>query len=73
MRKAGETPLEFLVLKMTNVSVVAYQTGGSGGEDRLTESVSLRFESLRGEYRRQKADGSADTPIVFDVGGGVCK
>jgi type VI secretion system secreted protein Hcp len=73
MRKAGETPLEFLVLKMTNVSVVSYQTGGSGGEDRLTENVSLRFESLKGEYRRQKADGSADAPILFEVGGGVCK
>jgi len=73
MRKAGETPLEFLKLTMSNVSVVAYQTGGSGGEDRLTESVSLRFESLRGEYRRQKADGTPDAPIVFDVGGGVCK
>ena len=73
MRKAGDkAPLEFLVLKMSNVSVVSYQTGGSGGEDRLTENVALRFESLKGEYRRQKPDGTLDAPILFEVGGGSC-
>jgi len=36
------------------------------------ESLVLHFETMRGEYRRQKADGSADTPIFFDVGGGRC-
>lgn len=35
VRKAGESPLEFLTLTMRNVTVAAYNTGGSGGEDRL--------------------------------------
>ncbi len=73
MRKAGSTPFEFLILKMSNVSVSSYSTGGSGGEDRLVENVQLHFETMRGEYHRQKPDGSLDTPIFFDVGGGVCK
>jgi type VI secretion system secreted protein Hcp len=70
MRRAGPTPIEFLTLTMTNVTVTSYSTGGSGGEDRLTENVVLHFASLRGEYRRQKPDGSADTPIVFNITGG---
>jgi type VI secretion system secreted protein Hcp len=74
MRKAGTTPIEFLTLKMTNVTVVSYSTGGSGGEDRLTENVTLHFAALTGEYRRQKPDGTADTPIVFTIAGGSgCK
>jgi type VI secretion system secreted protein Hcp len=75
MRKAGATGLEFLILQMTNVSVAAFSTGGSGGEDRLTENVTLHFESLRGEYRRLKSDGKPDTPVVFTITGvnGVCK
>jgi len=74
MRKAGATPIEFLILRMTNVTVTSYSTGGSGGEDRLTENVVLHFASLTGEYRRQKPDGSADTPIVFTISSGAgCK
>lgn len=73
MRKDGPSQIEFLVLTMTNVTVVSYSTGGSGGEDRLTESLALRFQSMKGEYRRQKPDGSADAPVVFEVGGGVCR
>ena len=73
VRKAGEKPLEYLVLKMSDVLVTSYQTGGSGGEDRLTENVTLSFETLKGEYRKQKADGTLDKPIPFEVTGGVCK
>lgn len=73
VRKAGDSPFEYLVLRMTNVVVTSFNTGGSGGEDRLTEQVTLRFQSLRGEYRRMKADGTADRPVVFDIGGGNCR
>lgn len=73
VRKAGDRPTDFLVLRMYQVRVVSYTTGGSGGEDRLTENVTIRFDSLRGEYRRQSADGSYLPPVTFDVTGGVCK
>ena len=73
VRKAGEKPLEYLVLKMSDVMVTSYSTGGSGGEDRLTENVTLSFESMKGEYRRQKPDGTPDKPIPFEVAGGICK
>ena len=70
MRKAGEKPLEFLTLKMTNVTVVSYQISGSS--ETPIENFVLRFASLKDEYRRQKPDGTSEAPIFFDVGGGRC-
>jgi type VI secretion system secreted protein Hcp len=73
VRKAGAHPVEYLVLRMQGVSVAAYQTGGSGGEDRLTENVVLHFDSMRGEYVTMNPDGTTGPPIYFEVRGGVCK
>ena len=44
---------------MTGVRVTSLSTGGSGGEDRLTENVTLSFATIVEAYQRQKADGSA--------------
>lgn len=61
VRKAGgDTPLDYQVLTLTDVIVSSISTGGSGGEDRLTENVSLNFAEFKFEYTKQKADGSAD-------------
>jgi type VI secretion system secreted protein Hcp len=65
IRKAGASPQEYIVLTMRDVSVSSYQTGGSGGEDRLTENVTLHFQTMQGQY--QKGDGSA--PITFELNG----
>ena len=69
MRRAGETPLEFLRFDMTNVTVSSYSTGGSGGEDRLTENVTLHFDTLNGVYRQQTSTGAAGPEIPFSVAG----
>lgn len=58
VRKAGARPLEFLVLTFTNVTVSSESTDGSGGEDRLTENISLEFQSVQGHYVQQAPDGS---------------
>lgn len=73
VRKAGEKPLEYLKIKMTNVLITSCSTGGSGGEDRLTENVSFNFEKVNVEYAPQKADGSGE-PVVkmgWDIAGNV--
>ena len=69
MRRAGETPVEFLRFDMTNVTVSSYSTGGSGGEDRLTENVTLHFDTLNGVYRQQNSDGAPGPEIPFSVAG----
>jgi type VI secretion system secreted protein Hcp len=65
VRKAGEKPLEYLKITMTDLIVTSISTGGSGGEDRLTENVSLNFAKFKVEYTPQKKDGSGDAPITI--------
>ncbi|MBV9490187.1 MAG: type VI secretion system tube protein Hcp [Verrucomicrobia bacterium] len=66
VRKAGgATPVEYIKVKMTEVFITALSTGGSGGEDRLTENVSLNFAKVNVDYTPQDAKGSAGTAIPF--------
>jgi type VI secretion system secreted protein Hcp len=60
IRKAGEKPLEYIKLNMDDLIVTSLSTGGSGGEDRLTENLTLNFSKFKLEYTPQKADGSGD-------------
>ncbi|WP_372684052.1 Hcp family type VI secretion system effector [Desulfosarcina sp.] len=63
VRKAGETPVDYVVITMSPVLVTSVSTGGSGGEDRLTENVTLNFAKVKFSYTPQKEDGSADAAI----------
>ncbi len=69
VRKAGEKPLEYLKIKLTDVLVTSLSTGGSGGEDRLTENLSLNFGAFKMDYTAQKADGSGEAAqtIGWDI------
>lgn len=60
VRKAGGTPLEYYTIKMTDIMVTAVSTGGSGGEDRLTENVTLNFSKVEISYVPQKEDGTGE-------------
>src|SRR5689334_20706515 len=63
VRKAGGKPLEYVVIEMKEVLITSVSTGGSGGEDRLTENVSLNFAEYKLTYKSQKADGSDDATV----------
>jgi type VI secretion system secreted protein Hcp len=63
VRKAGEKPLEYLVMELEDILVSAISPGGAGGEDRLTESVSLNFAKFKYTYKEQKADGSGGPEV----------
>lgn len=60
VRKAGDKPLEYLKIDMEDILISSVSTGGSGGEDRLTENVSLNFAVVKMAYQAQKADGSGE-------------
>ena len=65
VRKAGETPLEYLTITMTDVLITNVSTGGSGGEDRLTENVTLNFAKVNVDYKEQTATGGVGaTPAM---------
>jgi type VI secretion system secreted protein Hcp len=69
VRKAGETPQDYLKITMTDVMVTSVSTGGSGGEDRLTENVTLNFAKVKLEYFVQNEKGTvvAGTKYDFDI------
>jgi type VI secretion system secreted protein Hcp len=58
-RKAGEKPLEYLIIHMKEVLVTAVTIGGSGGEDRFTENLTLNFAKVQIEYKEQSDSGGA--------------
>src|SRR3954453_19249420 len=62
VRKAGEQPLEYLTINLTEVLITSVSTGGSGGEDRLTENVTLNFAKVQVTYTEQDPQGKPKTP-----------
>lgn len=59
VRKAGKKPLEYIIIEMDKVLITSISVGGSGGEDKLTENVSLNFRKVHFTYVPQKTDGTA--------------
>jgi type VI secretion system secreted protein Hcp len=58
VRKAGEQPLEYLIITLEDIIVTSVSTGGSGGEDRLTENVTLNFARVKVAYKEQTEKGA---------------
>ena len=73
VRKAGENPLEYIIIELTNCLVTAVSTGGSGGEDRLTENVTLNFAKVHFSYKIQdeKGAGKDGGQYTWDVAANV--
>jgi len=71
VRKAGKTQQEYITIEMKEVLVTSVSTGGSGGEDRLTENLSLNFAEVKFTYKPQKPDGSLGDalPFTYDIAG----
>ena len=70
IRKAGGSPLEYLLIDLSDCLISSYSTGGSGGEDRLTENVSLNFAVVKIDYKTQKEDGTEGTDkgnFAYDI------
>jgi type VI secretion system secreted protein Hcp len=65
VRKAGDKPLEYIVIELKDVFITNVSSGGSGGEDRLTENVTLNFAEFKVKYTPQKPDGSAGASTEF--------
>lgn len=66
VRKAGKDPLEYIVITMEKVMVTSLSTGGSGGEDRLTENVTLNFAKASFKYVQQSDTGGQDAAKTYN-------
>ena len=64
VRRAGDTPATYMRLCMSNVRATSLSTGGSGGEDRLTESISLSYGAIAYQYYPQSPSGTLGDPIT---------
>ncbi|MCG9695339.1 type VI secretion system tube protein Hcp [Shewanella sp. Isolate11] len=72
VRKAGANPLEYIIIEMTDVYVSSLSNGGSGGEDRLTENISLNFDQLKYTYFPQSIDGSPAEKVEATISSEKC-
>lgn len=72
-RKAGgDNQVEYIKVEMEHVIVTSVSTGGSSGEDRQTENVSLNFAKYKVTYTPQDNDGSP-LPEIGPVGWDIQK
>src|SRR5215467_7376808 len=56
VRKAGENPVEYLKIKLTDILVSGVQEAGHGG-DTLTENLTLNFAKFHVDYQEQDEKG----------------
>jgi type VI secretion system secreted protein Hcp len=57
VRKAGDKPLEYLKIKLTDILISGVQHAGHGN-DLLTENITFNFAKFQTEYQEQKPDGT---------------
>jgi type VI secretion system secreted protein Hcp len=69
VRKAGEGQQKYLEITMEEVLVTSISTGGSGGEDKLTENVTLNFGKVKFAYAKQDGKGgmAADAEFTWNI------
>lgn len=73
VRKGGEGQQKYLEITLTKVLITSVSTGGSGGEDRLTENVTLNFAEVRFEYFMQNEKGvtASGGALAWNIAGNV--
>lgn len=57
-RKAGEAQQKYIEITLKPCLITSLSTGGSGGEDRLTENVTLNFKEVAYQYYVQDEKGN---------------
>ena len=72
---AGKPKVPYLKIKIGNVLISSYSTGGSGGSDETTETISLNFGKVEVTYTQQTAEGTAGkaTPVAWNIPAGTNK
>jgi|SRR5450432_2388934 len=65
MRKAGSTPLVYLVLTLKNVTISVVGHSTSATDDRQTETLGLHFAHWTYQYTPQNADGSGGASVTM--------
>ena len=69
VRKAGGKQNKYVEMTMTECIITSVSTGGSGGEDRLTESITINFAKVKYEYFMQDTKGETKSggELNYDI------
>ena len=65
VRKAGEGQQKYIHITMKECLVTSISTGGSGGEDRLTENITINFGEVKFDYTPQDSKGTVAGDKTF--------
>lgn len=63
VRKAGEGQKDFLIIKLNDVLVSSYQSGGSSGGDLPTDQVSINYAKIEYSVTTQDPTGAAGETV----------
>ncbi|MEM8850074.1 MAG: type VI secretion system tube protein Hcp [Pseudomonadota bacterium] len=69
-KSGGKAPVEYFIIKMENIMITSYQTGGSkDGLDRIQEDLTLNFRKFEIAYTLQEESGvaGAQTTTGWDI------
>jgi type VI secretion system secreted protein Hcp len=63
-RKAGKDQQEYMKIKLTDLIVSSYQTGGSAGSSLIpSDQISLNYAKIEMEYKPQTDTGALGTAV----------
>jgi len=69
-KSGGAQPVEYFIIKMENLMITSYDTGGSkDGLDRIQETLTLNFRKFEVVYTLQEDSGAAgpQTQAGWDI------
>ncbi|RMC35427.1 Hcp family type VI secretion system effector [Paracoccus alkanivorans] len=69
-KSGGNTPVEYFRIKMENIMITSYNTGGAkDGLDRIQETLTLNFRKFASTYTLQEESGAAgaETTAGWDI------
>jgi type VI secretion system secreted protein Hcp len=64
IRKAGDNPLEYVVIHFTDLVITSFNLGGRPQADQIEEVVKLNYAKVQFDYTPQKNDGGADGTVT---------
>jgi type VI secretion system secreted protein Hcp len=69
---AGKPKVAYLKIKLGNVLISSYSTGGTGQSDETTETISLNFGKVELTYTQQTAEGGGgkSSPACWNIPAG---
>jgi len=73
VRKPGDVPVEYIKIVMQDAMVTSVSNGGSDGQERLTENVTMDFSSAVFTYVRQDDSGKpvqTESAQIYSAGRG---